>query len=192
MGENAVSDFPLLRRALCRARAASARALSSDPWNEALDTAANRAWSRAQQAYGDVMLEPILGGAWEQTSAVSSNTGRSYPRTIDDLPLITLFPWLLGDRPLVFARRGRLPLSALSTAFVAEPTSVFDDRDGSIEPWVLKQAAQLATHGYGVWARTDLTQFPSSDRSLLIAAAELTAARAPEFGFTSLAEAASG
>jgi hypothetical protein len=191
---DAASGFPLLRRALCLARAASARTLSSDKWNEAQEAAAHRAWSRAQQAYGDAMLQPILGGAWQQTSAVSSNTGRAYPRTVDDLPLVTLFPWLLGNRPLVFSRRGRLPLSATTTAFIGEPTSVFaDSGDGSVLPWAIEQAAQLAGHGYGIWARAaDLTQFPNADLSLLIAAAGLTAARAPEFGFTALANAASG
>ena len=167
---------------------ASARAGSSDAWDEARESAANRAWSRARQSYGTELLEPILGGPWDLTSAVSSNTGRAYPRTVDDLPLVTVFAQLLGGKPLVFSRRGRLPLSAATTAFVAE-SAVFDDRDGSVLPWAIEQAAQLATHGYGVWARADLTQLQGVDLSLLIAAAGLTAARAPEFGFISLASA---
>jgi hypothetical protein len=183
---DAASGFPLLRRALRRARAASARAGSSDTWNE--ERAAHRAWSRAQQSYGDAMLEPILGGPWDLTSAVSGVTGRAYPRTVDDRPLVTVFAQLLGGRPLVFARRGRLPLSAATTAFVAE-SAVFNDRDGSVLPRALEQAAQLAAHGYGAWARADLTQFQRGDQSLLIAAAGLTAARAPGFGFVSLASA---
>ena len=180
------ASFPLLRRALCRARVASARTGSSKGWNEERESAAHRAWSRAQQAYGDELLEPILGCPWDLTSAVSAVTGRAYPRTVDDLPLVTVFAQLLGGKPLVFARRGRLPLSAATTAFVAE--SVVFDRDGSVLPWALEQAAQLATNGYGSWARADLTQFENG-LSLLIAAAGLTAARAPEFGFVSLASA---
>ena len=183
---DAVSDFPLLRRALCRARDTSARVGS---WNEAQEAAAHRAWSRAQQSYGDAMLEPILGCPWDLTSAVSGVTGRAYPRTVDDIPLVTVFAQLLGGKPLVFCRRGRLPLSAQTTAFVAAESAVFDDRGGSVLPWAIEQAAQLAEHGYGVWARADLTLFQNAERSLLIAAAGLTAARAPAFGFTALAEA---
>jgi hypothetical protein len=188
---DAASDFPLLRRALRRARAASARAESAAEWNEAQEAVATRTWSRAQQAYADGMLQRILDCHWSLTSAVSSNTGRAYPRTVDDLPLVSVFAQLLGGKPLVFSRRGRLPLSAATTAFVAE-SAVFDDRDGSVLPRALEQAAQLAGHGYGVWARADLTQFQSPDRALLIAAARLTADRAPAFGFTALADAAFG
>jgi hypothetical protein len=185
---DAASGFPLLRRALCQARAATARAQSYDKWNEVLEAAANRAWSRAQQAYGDEMLEPILGCPWELTGAVSGVTGRAYPRTVDDLPLVTVFAQLLGGKPLVFSRRGRLPLSAATTAFVAE-SAVFDDRNGGVLPWAIEQAAQLATHGYGVWARADLTQLRTSGLSLLVAAAGLTADRAAAYGFVSLASA---
>ena len=59
---DAAHDFPQLRRALCRARTASARAGSSDAWDEARESAAHRAWSRAQQAYGDA-------NCWNPSSA---------------------------------------------------------------------------------------------------------------------------
>ena len=54
---------------------------------------------------------------------------------------------------------------------------MFDDRDASVLPWAIEQAGQLAGHGYGVWARPDLTQFQNSDRSLLIAAAPISRLR---------------
>ena len=95
---DAAHDFPQLRRALCRARTASARAGSSDAWDEARESAAHRAWSRARQSYGTELLEPILGGPWDLTSAVSSNTGRAYPRTIADLPLVTVFARTVGGQ----------------------------------------------------------------------------------------------
>lgn len=184
------SDFAALRDALLKARTATAVAQSQTKENLKADKAATQAWDRAHQAYGDAMLQLITAIQWVRCFPVSSNTGRAFPRTADDRPLVAEFPELLG-RPLVFVRKGApAPLSASSTAFVAEPASVFA-ADGSVWAWAREQAALLARHGYGVWARPgpDLTQWEELHLCLLLATAELTDARAARFGFTALAQA---
>jgi hypothetical protein len=163
-----------------------------DDWDAARE-AAGRAGERALQIYGPEMLTPILGCPWDRTFPVSLSTGRAYPRTRDDQPLVTEFPRLLGPPLLVFVRRGApAPLGPSSAAFVAAPGAVFDDT-GHARPWVLKDAALLAQrHGYGSWARADLAPWPETKSALVLVAAGLSADRAPEFGFTALADAASG
>jgi hypothetical protein len=103
--------------------------------------------------------------------------------------LVTLFPKLLS-RPLIFVRRGvAAPLSASSTAFIAEPANLFGVNGSVVLPWACEQAARLAEHGYSCWCRPDLTQWAETGRALLLATGGLTAERARKFGFVSFGSA---
>jgi hypothetical protein len=184
-------DFPRIRDALLRAAAAAAAANATDEGDPARK-AAERTWDRAQHAYADELLWPVLGTRWLLCCPVSEFTGRAYPRTPDNRPLVTAFPELLG-RPLVYVRCGApAPLGPSSCAFVAHHADAFD-ASGCVKKWVLEQAAVLAhQHGFSSWARPGLVPWYADRASLLVATGGLSAGRAAEFGFTALADAACG